>query len=51
MHNVYETSNLIFSVSGYNYPIGIPLDYNVNFYLFKGFSAWGVDYGVKNGDK
>jgi len=40
--NKYKNFNKIFSVSGYNYPIKIPKEYNHSVYLYQGFSAWGV---------
>lgn len=38
----YKDDSTIFSVSGYNYPITIPNQYQENIYLWCGFSAWGV---------
>lgn len=40
--NKFQDDEQIFSVSGYNYPIEIPDEYNHPIYLYPGFSAWGV---------
>jgi len=40
--NKYKDNSSIFSVSGYNYPLKIPQNYNSNIYIWCGFSAWGV---------
>ena len=39
---IYQDRVDIFSISGYQYPIDIPHDYNQDIYLWQGFSAWGV---------
>lgn len=38
----YYSDERIFSISGYNYPINIPNEYDLPVYIYKGFSAWGV---------
>jgi len=38
----YKDNPFIFSVSGYNYPIKVPANYDSNIYSWYGFSAWGV---------
>ena len=38
----YEFREEIFSVSGYQYPITIPEDYDHDIYIWQGYSGWGV---------
>jgi hypothetical protein len=40
--HVYEKRNDVFSISGYNYPIITPTNYQKDIYIWQGFSAWGV---------
>ena len=40
--DVYKNREDIFSVSGYQYPIEMPGNYDKEVYLWQGFSAWGV---------
>lgn len=39
--NFYEDNKDIWSISGYNFPIKIPDDYNFDVYLSYRFSSWG----------
>ena len=39
--DIYKDREDIFSINGYNYPIGIPKNYQNNIYMWSGFSAWG----------
>lgn len=39
--DLYEDRKDIFSVSGYQYPVLLPKDYQEEVYIWKGFSAWG----------
>ena len=38
----YSADTSVFSVSGYNYPIKMPVMYSHDVYAWQGFSAWGV---------
>ena len=40
--DVYKKREDIFSVSGYQYPIAMPGNYDKDVYIWQGFSAWGV---------
>ena len=40
--DVYKNREDIFSVSGYQYPIAMPGNYDKDVYIWQGFSAWGV---------
>lgn len=40
--NLFENSNEIFSISGYQFPINFPEKLNNDIYLWCGFAAWGV---------
>ncbi len=40
----FENDPRVYAVCGYNYPIEMPPEYPHNFYVWKGFSAWG--YGI-----
>lgn len=39
---IYKERKDIFSISGYQYPLDIPSNYNLDIYLWQGYSAWGV---------
>lgn len=51
----FENDSRVYAVCGYNYPIEMPSEYPYNFYVWKGFSAWGYgiwkDRGLKFIDK
>lgn len=38
----YNDDPSVFSISGYNFPVVIPKNYNFDIYKWQGFSAWGV---------
>lgn len=40
--DVYEDREDIYSISGYQYPLVMPKNYNQDVYLWQGYSAWGV---------
>lgn len=40
----FEDKKEVFAVCGYNYPVNMPYDYNVNHFYTRLFSAWG--YGI-----
>jgi hypothetical protein len=40
--DVYKDRPDIFSISGYNYPVEIPMNYQNDCYIWQGFSGWGV---------
>lgn len=48
--NVYEIRKDIFSISGYNYPVKMPVNYIDDIYIFKGYSAWGVGFWKEKWD-
>lgn len=37
----YQSDSRVFAICGYGYPVQIPQNYGSNFYMWKGFSAWG----------
>ena len=39
--NAYESDKRIYSISGYNYPVVMPVNYKCPIYLWMGHSAWG----------
>jgi hypothetical protein len=39
---VYEFRKDIFSISGYQYPISLPENYDHDVYIWQGYSGWGV---------
>ena len=43
--NFYQDENKIFSISGYSYPIDIPVKYNKDIYLLPRASSWGWELG------
>ncbi len=43
--NFYQNENKIFSISGYSYPIDIPVKYNNDIYLLPRASSWGWELG------
>ena len=59
--NFYQNENKIFSISGYSYPIDIPVKYNNDIYLLPRASSWGwgtwlnrwekVDWAIKDYSK
>jgi len=40
----FENDPRVHAICGYNYPIEMPPEYPYNFYVWKGFNAWG--YGI-----
>jgi glycosyltransferase involved in cell wall biosynthesis len=39
---IYKDREDVFSISGYNYPVNIPKSYPEEYYMWQGYSAWGV---------
>jgi hypothetical protein len=40
--DTYKDREDVFSISGYQYPISMPKNYDQDVYLWQGYSAWGV---------